>query len=108
MSSSSIAQMANLPICIDCLLPSRRLRILDVPVHKKPDAVINSRDVMTRASLMLLHCPVEILRLELSRSISKIDLSLGSSRLDPNIGPSCVLDRLVVGHLALVRFSQYT
>lgn len=63
---------------------------------------------MRYAGLVLLHCPVEILWLEPSRSTSGIDLSLRSSWLDPHIGPSCVLDRLVVGQFFLVLFSQDT
>lgn len=61
---------------------------------------------MQVASLMLLHRPVEVLWLESSCSTSEIDLSHRGSWFDPNIGPSCVLDRLIVGELVLIRFSQ--
>ena len=90
---------------LDLLPPSGRLRILDVPVHKNTDAMINSRDMVPHAVRLSLHCPVEILWLESSCSTSEIDLPLGSSRLDPHVGPSCVLDRLVVGQFVLTIFS---
>jgi len=59
-----------------------------------------------RAGRLNLHCPIEILRLELSRSTSKVDLSLCSSWFDPNVRLSCVLDCLEVIQLVLITFSQ--
>lgn len=62
--------------------------------------------VVLQASRLDLHCPVEILRLEFSRSISEIDLPLKSTWLDPYIGVCCVLDRLEVIQLVLTPFSH--
>lgn len=68
--------------------------------------MIDCGDVVLQAGLLNLHCPIEILWFELSRSTASIDLSLKSSRLDPHVGTSCVLDRLEVIQLVLINFSQ--
>lgn len=80
--------------------------MLDLPVHLHPFAMVDCGNVVLHAGRLNLHCPVEILWLELSRSASKIDLSLCSSWFDPHIRFGCVLDRLEVVQLVLIIFSQ--
>lgn len=85
---------------------SRRLRILNAPVHLHPFAMIDCRNMMLHAGRLDLHCPVEIHRQKFSRPTTRVDLSLNSSWLDPHVRRSCVLDRLEVVQLVLVTFSS--
>lgn len=97
--SQGLSEMSSLLVCL------RHLSILNVPLHENTAAVVNSRDVMNDV-LNSLHCPVEILWLELSRSTSKIDLSLRSSWSDPHVWFGCVLNRLVMNDFALAQLCQ--
>lgn len=85
---------------------SRRSQVLNLPVHLHPSAMIDCRNMVPHAGRLGLHCPVEILRLESSSAITRIDLSLESSWLDPNVRLSGVFNRLEVIQLVLITFSQ--
>lgn len=85
---------------------SRRLRILNAPVHLHPYAMVDCGNMMLHAGRLNLHRPVEIHRLESSRPTTRIDLSLGGSWLDPHVRRSCVLDRLEVVQLVLIIVSS--
>jgi hypothetical protein len=80
--------------------------MLDLPVHLYPLAMVYCGDVVLNAGRLNLHCPIEILWLESSRTTSRIDLSLCSSWFDPHVRFSCVLNRLEVIQLVLMIFSQ--
>lgn len=81
--------------------PSRCLRILNLPLQNHVHSMVYNRDRVINAGHSNLHCPIEILWLELSRSEAMVDLSLSSSWFGKNVRISCVLDRLVVIQLVL-------
>lgn len=103
--SQGPSEMSSLLVGLRSLVGLRHFSVLNVPLHENTAAVVNSRDVMDDV-LNSLHCPVEILWLELSRSTSKIDLSLRSSWSDPHVWVGCVLNRLVMNDFALAQLSQ--